>query len=151
MQADCHLAIGDFAQSPTILSGHSHGSFASLGKGSFVNHPHFRLGQQIHHLLCQPLLDLLHGPWTLTDKLTQRLHVGSGDPLGQGLNGLATTLHKQPLKINLGPTVAFTAAERRGQIGQKPVQPTIQCGNFFGCHGPNLTNPENLSIYLTEY
>ena len=114
MQTDRHLTIGDFAQSSTILPSHAHGSVSRFGKGSFVNHPHFRLGQQIHHLLRQLLLDLFHRPGTLTDKLAQGLNIRASNSPGQWFNGLATTLHEQSLQIHLGPMMAFTAAERSG-------------------------------------
>jgi hypothetical protein len=47
----------------------------------------------------------------LTDELAQRLYVGPGDSFGQRFYRLAAAVHEQPLQVNLGPTVPFTAAE----------------------------------------
>ena len=68
VQTDRHLAIGDFTQSSTVLTRHSHRRLFRLGEGRLINHLHVWLGQQIHHLLSQQPLDFFHGPRTLPNK-----------------------------------------------------------------------------------
>jgi hypothetical protein len=115
MQTHRHLTVGDLAQSPAVLSRHSHRSRSCLGERGFANHPHFRFSQQINYLLGQLLLDLLHRPRTLTDKLPQSLNVGPVNPASQRLDGLAPALHQQAPQINFGP------ATRSHQLKIGPV------------------------------
>src|SRR5258708_18242778 len=78
MQAHGHLAVGNLAQCPTILTRYSNRAFSGLGKTGLINHPYFRFAQGIDDFMGQRTLDRLDLPGALPDKLSQPLDISLG-------------------------------------------------------------------------
>jgi hypothetical protein len=128
MQADRHLAVGDFAQRPRVLPRHADGMLALLGKTGLIHDPQARAQFRTQHAR-QSLADRLIGPRTLADEMLQRLDIPVGQPLGHGLNGLALTLKQQSAHVGLRPRVAIRAAQIR-EDGCHVINETLAKGGI---------------------